>query len=223
MIPLRDNISHRSTPIVTVSLIIVNILVFLYQLSLGSGLEKFIHSYAFVPVSLSLPLGLFPKVLPLFTSMFLHGGLMHLLGNMLYLWIFADNVEDRLGHFRFLVFYFVCGISASLIHALFNLSSKIPVVGASGAIAGVLGAYFLLFPRARVLTIIPIFIFWQVIEIPAFFFLGFWFLYQFFLGVVSIGRVGAGIAFWAHIGGFAAGIVFLKLFLKKRVYYYKRR
>ncbi len=205
-------------PIVTVSLIIVNIIVFFYQLSLRSGLEQFIYRYGFVPADLALHIGLFQKVLPLFTSMFLHGSLIHLFGNMLYLWIFADNVEDRLGHFPFFVFYFVCGISASLLHAFFNLGSKIPAVGASGAIAGILGAYFLLFPRARILTIIPIFIFWQVVEIPAFFFLGFWFLYQFFLGVISIGKLGGGIAFWAHIGGFAAGIVFLKLFLKKRSY-----
>ncbi len=219
MIPLRDNIPHRRKPIVTTIILTLNIIVFLYQWLLGSKVENFIYQYGFIPYRLFLPLTLKAKIIPIFTSMFIHAGFWHLFGNCLYLWIFADNVEDRLGHFRFLIFYLLCGVSATLIHTIFNLHSKIPAVGASGAIAGVLGAYFMMFPYARVLTLVPFFIFWEVIEIPAFFFLGFWFVYQFLLGLVTIGRMGAGIAFWAHIGGFVAGIVLLKLFLKRRYYW----
>jgi membrane associated rhomboid family serine protease len=220
MIPLRDNIPHRRKPIVTTIILIINIVVFLYQLWLGRNSEYFIYTYGFIPHRLFLPASLKAKIFPLFSSMFLHAGFAHLAGNCLYLWIFADNVEDRLGHFNFLLFYLLCGISATLVHTLFNLGSKIPAVGASGAIAGVLGAYFLMFPGARVLTLIPFFLFWELVEIPAFFFLGFWFLYQFLLGMLSLGRMGAGIAFWAHIGGFVAGILLLRLFIKRRRGYY---
>ncbi|MFH1768420.1 MAG: rhomboid family intramembrane serine protease [Candidatus Omnitrophota bacterium] len=216
MIPLRDNIPHRRMPVFTVLLLIINILVFLYEQSLGSKLERFIYLYGFIPRNVSMPLGIFFNIKPLFTSMFLHASWLHLVGNMLFLWIFADNVEDRLGHFNFLVFYISCGVVASLVHLLMNVNSNIPSVGASGAIAGVLGAYMVMFPKARVLTLIPIFIFIQIVEIPAVIFLGLWFIYQLFLGINSIGIAGAGIAFWAHIGGFAAGIVLLRIFLKKR-------
>jgi len=154
--------------------------------------------------------------------MFMHANFLHLFGNCLYLWIFADNVEDRLGHLNFLIFYLLCGISATFVHTLFNLHSKIPTIGASGAIAGVLGAYFLMFPSARVLTLIPFFFFWEIVEIPAFFFLGFWFLYQFMLGVFSLSATG-GIAFWAHIGGFVTGMFLLNLFYKKKFVYHRRR
>jgi membrane associated rhomboid family serine protease len=218
MIPLRDNIPHRRLPIITVMLILINIFVFIYELFLGDDLRNFIYLYGFVPQKLFLPISLKDKFFPLFSSMFLHGSWAHLLGNILFMWIFADNVEDRLGHFNFLIFYLSCGIIASLIHAFFNLGSKVPVVGASGAIAGVLGAYFTMFPYARVLTLVPFFIFWEVVELPAFFFLGIWFVYQFLLGLFSIGSMGAGIAFWAHVGGFVGGIFLLKFFLRK-IYY----
>jgi membrane associated rhomboid family serine protease len=215
MIPLRDNIPHYRKPIVTVSIIIVNVLIFIYESSLGEKLEQFIYLYGFIPNSLLLSGDLFTKIKPLFTSMFLHASWLHLTGNMLFMWIFADNVEDKLGHSRFLAFYLACGLFASLIHSLLNLSSPIPTIGASGAIAGVLGAYFAMFPYAKVLTLIPFFIFWEIVELPAFFFLGVWFIYQFFLGVFSIGGLAGGIAFWAHIGGFIGGMLLLRIFRKR--------
>lgn len=215
MIPLRDNIPHRRKPLVTITILTINIIVFLYEISLGRNLKFFLYEYGFVPVRFLLT----PNILPLFTSIFLHAGLWHLAGNSLFLWIFADNVEDRLGHFNFLLFYVMCGIFANLVHMLFYIKSDIPTVGASGAIAGVLGAYFLMFPYARVLTLIPFFFFWQMVEIPAFFFLGFWFIYQFLLGISSLSFPGSGgIAFWAHIGGFVGGMFLLKIFKKRRHY-----
>jgi len=148
--------------------------------------------------------------MPFFTSMFLHAGWLHLVGNMWFLWIFADNVEDILGHFNFLIFYIACGLAASFAHFIMNYHSVVPTVGASGAIAGVLGAYIVMFPKARILTLIPIFIFLEVMEIPAFVFLGIWFIYQFLLGMMSVGSYGAGVAFWAHIGGFLFGILLIR-------------
>ncbi len=214
MIPLKDNIPHYRKPYVTVALLIINCAVFAIQLMMGRHMEQFIYMFGFVPVRLFSEVSVVVKTLPVLSSMFMHGSLLHLAGNMLFLWVFADNVEDRLGHFRFLIFYLACGVAATVVHTLFNLRSPLPTIGASGAIAGVLGAYFLLFPRARVLTLIPIFIFWQIVEIPAFFFLGFWFVFQFVLGLFSLGfDCCGGIAFWAHIGGFAAGIGLLFLML----------
>jgi len=218
MIPLKDNIPHLRKPYITVTILIVNVLVFIGQVMLGRNAEQLINVFGFVPARLFTDIGPALKTIPLFSSLFLHGSLMHLLGNMLFLWVFADNVEDRLGHLRFLFFYLTCGVAASMIHALFNLSSRLPTIGASGAIAGVLGAYFLLYPRAKVLTLVPIFIFFEVIEIPAFYFLGFWFLFQFVLGLFSLGfDCCSGIALWAHIGGFLSGILLLFLFLPKRL------
>lgn len=211
MIPLRDNIPHRRIPFVSVTLIGINLVVFLYEMMLGDRLKSIVYLYGFVPQNLFASVGLIDKTLPIFTGMFLHASWAHLIGNLLFMWIFADNVEDRLGHFRFIVLYFLSGIIAMLVHTFFNLNSEIPAIGASGAIAGVLGAYFMMFPNARVLTLVPLFFFWEIIELPAFVFLGLWFVYQFFLGVSSLGVYGSGIAFWAHIGGFLAGILFLKL------------
>jgi len=224
MIPLKDNIPHRRLPVITTFLLLVNILVFIYQHLLRYEiLERLIYIYGFVPQRIFMPdISFRTKIISLFTSMFMHANFLHLFGNCLYLWIFADNVEDRLGHLNFLIFYLLCGISATFVHTLFNLHSKIPTIGASGAIAGVLGAYFLMFPSARVLTLIPFFFFWEIVEIPAFFFLGFWFLYQFMLGVFSLSATG-GIAFWAHIGGFVAGMFLLNLFYKKKFVYHRRR
>ncbi|HAK54506.1 MAG: rhomboid family intramembrane serine protease [Vicinamibacterales bacterium] len=198
MIPLRDVIPSRTTPFVTMLLIGLNAAVFAYQVSLAPGeQEAFIRFFGLTPASF--------QTATLVTSMFMHGGWLHFLGNMLYLWIFGDNVEDRIGHGRYLVFYLMCGIAASLVQAWTAPDSAIPMVGASGAIAGVMGAYFVLFPRSRVLTLIPLIIIWDVIELPAIFFLGIWFLMQLVSGLGSFAPTGGGIAFWAHVAGFVAG------------------
>lgn len=213
MIPLRDNVPSQTVPIVNISLLMFNVLVFLYELALRSSLDEFIRVFGLVPLKFfylreTYPGNIIEAFLPFLTTMFLHGGWLHILGNMLFLWIFGDNVEDRLGHWRYLVFYLLCGIAASVTQVYTHPESGIPMVGASGAIAGVLGAYLLLYPKARVLTLVPIFIFASVIEIPALLFLGFWFLIQFLSGVFSLGvGVQTGVAWWAHIGGFVAGIV----------------
>jgi rhomboid family protein len=203
MIPLRDIIPSRTTPVVTISLITLNVLVFLYELSLGRAVDAFMLYYGLVPAAFSW--------MTVFTSMFLHGGFMHVAGNMLYLWIFGDNVEDRMGHGRFLVFYLLCGMAAALAQTISVPDSAVPMVGASGAIAGVMGAYFVLYPKSRIVALVPLFFFFQVIEVPAIFFLGIWFLMQFLSGVGSIvssvgGGPAGGIAFWAHVAGFVAGI-----------------
>ena len=206
MIPLRDIIPSRTTPVVTIALITINVLVFLYELSLGRAVDAFTLYWGLVPAAFSW--------VTVLTSMFLHGGLMHVAGNMLYLWIFGDNVEDRMGHGRYLVFYLLCGIAAALAQTITVPDSVVPMVGASGAIAGVMGAYFVLYPHSRVLMWVPIFF---LFEVPAVFFLGFWFLTQLLSGVTSglaaSGQVG-GVAFWAHVAGFAAGALLVKVFAR---------
>ena len=199
MIPLRDIVPSRTTPIVTISLIVANVLVFLYELTLGRAVNDFTLYFGLVPAAFSW--------VAVFTSMFLHGGLFHVAGNMLYLWIFGDNVEDRMGHGRFLVFYLLCGTAAALAQTITAPDSVVPMVGASGAIAGVMGAYFVLYPKSRIVTLIPLFFFFQIIEVPAIFFLGIWFVMQFLSGVVSIGNAATGgVAVWAHVAGFLAGL-----------------
>jgi membrane associated rhomboid family serine protease len=202
MIPLRDVIPSRTTPVITIALITANVLVFLYELSLGRELETFIAVFGLIPADFTL--------MTLVTSMFLHGGLLHVGSNMLYLWIFGDNVEDRMGHGRFLVFYFLCGAAAAVAQTMMQPDSTVPMVGASGAVAGVMGAYFVLYPRSKIVTLVPIFIFIQLIEVPAILFLGLWFLLQFVSGLGSMAAAAreevGGIAFWAHIAGFAAGV-----------------
>ncbi len=206
MIPLRDVIPSRTRPYVTIAIITLNTLAFLYELSLGRLVNELVAVFGLVPANFTLT--------TVFTSMFLHGGFLHFAGNMLYLWIFGDNVEDRVGHGRFVAFYLLCGTAAALAQTAAAPQSQIPMVGASGAIAGIMGGYFVLYPKSRVLTLLPIFIFWQVIEVPAIFFLGMWFLMQFLAGVGSIaqttGDVG-GVAFWAHVSGFVAGIALVYL------------
>ena len=216
MIPIRDRNPSGTFPYVTIGIIVINILIFLYELSLGSGLGEFIMKFGVVPLKVSYysqvpDLTFINTFFPFISSMFLHGGFVHLIGNMWFLWIFGDNIEDKLGHFRFIAFYFLCGIIASSVHVFFNSQSNVPCVGASGAIAGVLGAYMVTFPRARVITIVPLFVFIQVMELPAIVVLGFWFVIQFFNGAASItaSASGAGVAWWAHIGGFAAGVIIL--------------
>jgi membrane associated rhomboid family serine protease len=202
MFPVSDVIPSRTTPFITIGLIVINALVFLYQLTLpGDAMQQFVGTYALVPAWFSWP--------TLITSQFLHGGWMHIIGNMLYLWIFGDNVEDRLGHGGFLVFYLAAGASAAGLQIFFNPFSGVPMLGASGAIAGVMGAYFVLYPSSRVLTAIFIVFYFDLIEIPAIFFLGIWFLMQLLSGVGSLGVSSAtgGTAFWAHVGGFVMGLV----------------
>ncbi len=262
MIPLRDYNRSRSFPAVTVALIVVNLLVFLYQgylatqgTVLNDGLpwqerglpapafdptsyrlvqggrgtlypmareDSFVAQYGLVPYEVTRGIDLpptiaFPIWLTLFTSMFLHGGLLHILGNMLYLWVFGDNVEDAMGHGRFLVFYILCGAAASFAQVAIDPGSPIPQIGASGAIAGVLAAYFLLFPFARILTVVPILFFIRVMAVPAVILLGLWFLLQVGSGVGSLGAAGGGVAWFAHIGGFLAGGLLVPLFKRRGV------
>jgi membrane associated rhomboid family serine protease len=204
MIPLRDVIPSRSTPVVTMAIIAVNAVVFVYQFSLDDRQgQAFIFAWGLVPAMFSS--------VNVLTSMFLHGGLMHFGGNMLYLWIFGDNVEDRMGRGRFVAFYLLCGTVAALVQTWASPDSHVPMVGASGAIAGVMGAYFVMYPRSRIVTLIPLFVFMQLVEIPALVFLGIWFVMQFLSGLGSAlspqANISGGIAFWAHVAGFVAGVV----------------
>jgi membrane associated rhomboid family serine protease len=213
VIPIRDSPQSQSTPVVTVLLIAANVAAFVLMVQLGPNAEGTLASLAFVPRRFfawhgsSLDLG---RWLPLFTAMFLHANLLHLLSNVWFLWVFGDNVEDQLGHFRYLVFYLVCGAVSFLVHGLSAPASSIPALGASGAISGVLGAYLVYFARARILTLIPIIIIPWFVEVPAYVFLGMWFLLQALYGTSAqaAGAGGhAGVAWWAHIGGFLAGVV----------------
>lgn len=203
-------------------IIVANVLAFFFEVSLGRGLETFIYHYGVVPADVvSWPQSGAPLTaiaLPFFTSMFLHAGWLHLIGNMLYLWIFGDNIEDRLGHFTFLIFYLLCGLGAGVVHTLLNYQTVVPSIGASGAIAGVLGAYLVSYPHARVLTLVPIFVFVQFIEIPAVIVLGFWFVMQFFYGAASLATAtssSGGVAWWAHVGGFVIGMLLVGLFPRR--------
>lgn len=216
MIPVRDSNPSLSTPVVNYFLIAVNLCVFFIEINHSAGMDMFIYKYGLVPAKLTNPeiSGYFPfyaRVFSFISFMFLHGGWLHLIGNMWTLFIFGDNIEDRLGPLKYFIFYLGCGFISGLIHFLFNYSDNTPVVGASGAIAGIMGAYFILFPGARILTIIPIIIIPWFIEIPAFIFLGFWFLIQL---LNATGGHAAGIAWWAHVSGFAAGALMLKYFIQ---------
>jgi len=247
MIPLKDDAPRVSTPYVNYTLVALNVVAFLYELWIGAtygraGLNTFVYQFGVVPARFTVVLfnhGYVPwdlisdlgarhlptaaAIVPIFTSMFLHGSWLHLIFNMWALWIFGDNVEDYLGHAKYLVFYLLCGIAATLLHTLFNIGSTVPSVGASGAIAGVMGAYFVLYPRARVLTLVPFF-FVFFMWLPAWIVLGYWFVAQFLSGAAtSISAHGnaSGIAFWAHVGGFVAGVFLIKLFpARARRYHY---
>ncbi len=215
MIPIRDTIPSRTYPVVTTAIIGINVLVFLLQLAVGGDGGRLVYMYGLVPARYTDPrlshyFTLGQQAFAFLSFMFLHGGFWHLLGNMWTLWIFGDNVEDQLGPFRYAVFYLACGLASGLAHLMLNAGSNVPTIGASGAIAGVMGAYFILYPGAKVLTLIPILIIPFFFEIPAYFFLGFWFLLQFFNATAGPGG-GGGIAWWAHIGGFLFGIIFLKI------------
>ena len=214
MIPIRDENPTHSVPIITYLLIVANVLVFVFQTLLGSNNDLFVYQFAMIPADVTSFRSL-DSLFNIFTSMFMHGGLAHIGGNMLYLWIFGDNVEDRLGSGKYFVFYIIGGVIASITHILTDPDSIIPTVGASGAIAAVLGAYLVLFPSQRVLTLIPLGFWLRMTMLPASLVLGVWFVLQFFQGVLSLGGPDVGgVAFWAHIGGFVTGVV-LGWLLKK--------
>lgn len=222
MIPLKDDIPTITYPYVTVLLIVINVLVFFYEVSLGPYFHIFITKYGAIPLfvtKMMAPSGYPPPYITIFSSMFLHGGLFHVGGNMLYLWIFGNNVEDSMGHFRFIIFYLLSGIIAVYTFAIINPGSLIPMIGASGAVSGVLGAYLILFPRAKVLTLIPLGLYMQVVRIPAKFVLGFWIVIQVINGLFT-GGTGGGVAWFAHIGGFVAGMILIRFFRKRRTIWY---
>jgi membrane associated rhomboid family serine protease len=226
MFPIRDTVPSRTTPLVVWLLVLVNGAAFAHELTLGPGAtEHLVRRFGVVPalwknvtfeVLVERPDLAWSLVSALFASMFLHGGWLHVIGNLWTLWIFGDNVEDRMGHARFLVFYLLCGVAAAATHVAFNLDSTVPTIGASGAIAGVMGAYFLLYPRARVIILIPILFYPLFAEIPAVVFLGIWFLTQLSSGSLAAAQPGdaGGIAFLAHVGGFLAGLLLHRFFLR---------
>ena len=207
MIPLRDTQPSYSAPIVTGILIVLNVVLFLFEVSLDDfSRNEFISTFGIVPARF--------HYLTVFTSMFLHGGWMHLIGNMWFLWIYGDNVEDVLGKGKYILFYLACGVAAGLVHVMLNSGSRVPTIGASGAIAGVMGAYMAKFPHSRILTLVPIFIFIQLIEIPAVLILAYWFILQVFSGVGEIGHSNVsqgGVAWFDHIGGFVAGYLLVRV------------
>ena len=214
MIPLRDVIPSRTTPYITTTIIVLNAITWLFEVSLPQdSLNQFIGTYGVVPAYFSPP--------TLITSMFLHGSWMHVIGNMWYLWIFGDNVEDRVGHGRFIVFYLLCGTAAAIGQIVMDPTSTLPTIGASGAIAGVMGAYFVLYPQSRVLTLIPLIIFWEVIELPAYILLGFWFVMQLFsagtIAVTASSHGSGGVAFAAHVAGFVVGMAGVFVFKKRDI------
>jgi len=220
MIPLRDTIRSRDVPMVNWLIIIINVVVFLFEASLGPRqLDAFIRLAGAVPRNFFVNLGL-DQAVSLFTSMFLHGGWAHLISNVWALYIFGDNVEDRMGHLRYLVFYLLTGVIAELTHIFLSPTSTVPMIGASGAISGVLGAYLVLFPTSRVITLVPLFFVPWFVEIPALFYLGFWFVSQLFNGLFSLAMAGpvgtyGGVAWWAHVGGFAAGLLLVGVFARR--------
>ncbi|MEO0143080.1 MAG: rhomboid family intramembrane serine protease [candidate division WOR-3 bacterium] len=221
MIPLKDDIESISKPIVTYIILILNIIVYLYEFLLGPYKEHFIWQFGAVPYEIFNPYMVsggftISPYLKIFFSMFIHANFMHILGNMIFLWVFSDNVEDRIGHFKYLFLYLIWGIAGVMLHSILSPNSKIPMVGASGAISGVLGAYVLFYPRARILALVPFGFFLRMTYIPSFFFIGIWFLYQFFLGLAGIGSTGGGVAYFAHIGGFIAGFLSAIPFMGRR-------
>ncbi len=221
MIPIRDINPTERFAFVTAGLIAVNIAVFLFELSLGPQAgQQFVAVYGLIPAHLFVPAAVPPKAIPapatIFTSMFLHGGIMHIAGNMLYLWIFGNNVEDAMGRVRFIVFYFLCGCIAAAAHAYANRTSTVPMIGASGAISGVLGAYLLLYPRARVVTLVFFGFYVRLLAIPAMAVLGFWFVLQFLNVLLSGGHAG-GVAWYAHVAGFVAGVSLIGIFKRRSV------
>lgn len=223
MFPIRDTAQSRSFPIVTWLIIVANVAAFLLEVTLGQAeLGRFTRTWGMVPARLLGNIGL-GQIATIFTSMFLHGGWFHLISNMWALYIFGDNVEDRMGHVRFLLFYLLCGVAAAAAHVWTGPESVVPVIGASGALSGILGAYLILFPTARVITLVPLLFLPWFVEIPAVLYLVIWFVSQLFNGLFSLGAAGTvaaygGVAWWAHVGGFVAGLVLVKLFERRRAY-----
>ena len=220
MIPLKDKNPSYSFPIINYLLIAANAAVFFYELSLGPALDESFIRYGLVPSRyfqmVSLHAHPITRYVPFITSMFIHGGWLHIIGNMWFLFIFGDNVEDRLGHGKYFLFYLISGLAAAALQVSLSAGSSIPTIGASGAISGVLGAYLILFPKAKIVTLIPIFFIFDIIDISAILFIGFWFFLQFFSGIVSVGTgASGGIAWWAHVGGFMAGMVMVPFFKRK--------
>jgi len=225
MIPYKDDNPTERFPFFTISFIAINILVFFVQIINPAHLGRIVYDYGAIPHALLTFRDVQPihPVLTLFTSMFMHGGFLHLASNMLYLWIFGNNIEDKLGYVKFILFYIMCGVAAAYAHALTNPSSTTPMIGASGAVSGILGAYLLLFPRARVHTLIFLGFFIQVVRLPAVIVIGFWIVIQFINGMVTAGSSShGGVAWFAHIGGFLVGISCIKFFLTRRKRYYYR-
>jgi membrane associated rhomboid family serine protease len=227
MIPLRDDNPAHITPIMTVTFIVLCALVYLYQASLPPQPgELFVYRFGAIPATVFGHAALPPEIhgaapfVALITSMFLHGSWMHLIGNMLYLWIFGDNIEGAMGHVRFILFYAICGVIAVFSHAITDPSSTVPMVGASGAISGILGAYLLLFPRAQVLVLIPLGLYTRMMYVPAALVLGLWFVMQVLSGGMSLGRTGGGVAFFAHVGGFVAGMLLIGVFKRSDVRFF---
>lgn len=218
MIPLYDELPTKRFPVMTITLIFINVLVFIYELSLGPKLGSFVAQWGLIPYEITHfvdvpPASVRPIFLTIFTSMFLHGSLMHLGGNMLYFWIFGNNIEDIMGPIKFFIFYILCGISAAFFQILFSPNSTVPMIGASGAISGILAGYFVLFPYAKVYTLFWFFIFIRIIPLPAGLILGFWFLMQLISGIASLGmQTYGGVAWFAHIGGFLAGLFLINIF-----------
>jgi len=222
VIPLKDKNPSRTFPFVNYLLIAANVVVFFYEISLGQRLDDFIVKYGLVAhryfYDVSHHIYFVRRYVPFLSSMFLHGGWMHIIGNMWFLFIFGDNIEDRLGHGNYFVFYILSGLAAAIVQILSSVNSSVPTIGASGAISGVLGAYLVIFPRAKIVTLIPIFFFFDIIDISAFLFIGFWFLMQFVSGIQSLGfDTSGGIAWWAHVGGFVAGILMVPVFKKREI------
>ena len=222
MIPLRDTTKHGTFPIVNTVFIIINIAVFIFKIWITNDQRLFEYKFGLVPaiVTTDLEIGIFKRIYPFFTSMFLHAGWMHIIGNMIFLYIFGRNIEHRMGHIRYFLFYLLTGVIAGIIQFLISPSSVIPIVGASGAISGVLGAYLLFFPKSKILTVVPILFFVRLIYIPATVFIFVWFLIQFLGGINSADRAAdaGGVAFWAHIGGFAAGLILAQYFDREKNY-----
>src|ERR1051326_6805013 len=230
MIPIRDDQPRFSTPYITFFIIALNVVVFLFELSVGAqshrALNSLVDQFGVVPLHFERALAgstrynLAGQSITILTSMFLHGGWLHIIGNMWFLWIFGDNIENHIGRFPYLIFDLVCGFAASITHIALNLGSNVPSVGASGAIAGVMGAYFVLYPKARVLTLVPLIIFFTFWWLPAWIFLGLWFVLQFLSGfavaIAATRQNAGGVAFWAHVGGFVAGIVLIKILPERR-------
>lgn len=221
MFPIRDDNRSSTFPIFTIGLITINLSVFILQLIFITNDIDLNYLFGLRPVLLVEQFGTYP-ILTLFSSIFLHAGILHLLGNLWFLWIFGNNIEDALGHLKFLLLYFLCGIGAHFLHILTNMESIIPTIGASGAISGILGAYAILFPHARILTILPVFIF-HFVHLRAYFFMGFWFIYQFIGGLQTGLNTTGGIAWFAHIGGFLTGMILIKLIPKRKKFLQHRK